>query len=236
MSGSVSSSQPDDGHVENETDSEIDSDPDTDSGEKVNKRVSTDHDLTLSKKTRFDKTKSVCSDVRIPMEQALWHARFAHTSYKRIARVIKDKRIKGVEVNLRKWIEADSLDCNPCSQAKMTKVPLTKVSDNSRARLPNQRMHVDVNGPIKPLELHGEMYTLDVVDEATTLAWLYPLKLREQVYTVLSTHINRVEREFEHKVRLVKYLRSDNGAEFVSTKMEEFLDNKGIKHERPPGE
>ena len=68
MSGSVSSSQPDDGHVENETDSEIDSDPDTDSGEKVNKRVSTDNDLTLSKKTRLDKTKSVCSDVRIPME------------------------------------------------------------------------------------------------------------------------------------------------------------------------
>ena len=167
----------------------------------------------------------------MPLEQSLWHVRFVHCSFRKIERLLHAKKVKGNKVNLKKWVKTHILDCNPCAQAKMTKIPLSKVLKESRAKAPNERIHVDVNGPVNPTGIHKEMYTLDIVDEYSRLMWVYPLKLKEDVYEVLTAHINRIEREFDRKIRVVKYLRSDNGGEFVSDCMMDYMKARGIKHE-----
>jgi IS30 family transposase len=45
---------------------------------------------------------------------------------------------------------------------------------------------------------------------------------------VLKKFVKRVENEFDAKV---KKITSDNGTEFKNTQVEDFVDEKGIKHE-----
>jgi transposase InsO family protein len=51
---------------------------------------------------------------------------------------------------------------------------------------------------------------------------------KSETQEVLKKFLNRAQNKFDAKV---KRIRSDNGTEFKNTKVEDFLDEEGIKHE-----
>ena len=75
----------------------------------------------------------------------------------------------------------------------------------------------------------GAEYFLTFIDNRTRYVWVYPMKHKSEVFDRFLEWKVMVENASGHKL---KVLRTDNGGEFTSTKFEEFLKSKGIRHER----
>jgi len=66
------------------------------------------------------------------------------------------------------------------------------------------------------------------VDDYSRYTWVFFLHDKADTYDTFKKFFTRAENEFELKVKKV---RSDNGSEFRNTRVEEWCDVKGIKHE-----
>jgi len=66
-----------------------------------------------------------------------------------------------------------------------------------------------------------------VVDDYSRYTWVFFLHDKADTYDTFKKFFSRVENEFELKVKKV---RRDIGSEFRNTRVEEWCDEKGIKH------
>nr|XP_016488070.1 PREDICTED: uncharacterized protein LOC107808097 [Nicotiana tabacum] len=76
-------------------------------------------------------------------------------------------------------------------------------------------IHVDLWGPYKLPTTDGSKYFLTVVDDYTRFNWIYLLKLKSDVSTMLQKFIAFVRTQFD---KLIKVIRTYNGTEFVNSK------------------
>jgi transposase InsO family protein len=89
-------------------------------------------------------------------------------------------------------------------------------------------LHVDLFGPIAYISIGGNKYGLVIVDDYYRFTWVFFLQDKSETQKVLKKFFKRTQNEFDAKV---KRIRSDNGIEFRNTQVEDYLDEKGIKHE-----
>ena len=83
-------------------------------------------------------------------------------------------------------------------------------------------------GPTTYRSIGGNCYCLVVVDDYSRYTWVFFLHDKADTYDTFKKFLTRAENEFELKVKKV---RSDNGSEFRNTRVEEWCDEKGTKHE-----
>jgi transposase InsO family protein len=93
---------------------------------------------------------------------------------------------------------------------------------------PLEMLHMDLFDPITYISIGGNKYGLVIVDDYSGFTWVSFLQDKSETQEVLKMFLKRVQNEFDAKV---KKIRSDNGFEFKNTKVEDFLDEEGIKHE-----
>jgi transposase InsO family protein len=93
---------------------------------------------------------------------------------------------------------------------------------------PLELLHMDLFGPTTYRSIGGNCYCLVVVDDYSRYTWVFFLHDKADVCDVFKQFIIKAKNEFELNV---KKMRSDNGSEFKNTRVEEFCDEKGIKHE-----
>ena len=74
----------------------------------------------------------------------------------------------------------------------------------------------------------GAEYFLTFIDDKTCYVWVHPLKQRSEVFDCFLEWTALVDNASGHKL---KVLCTDNVGEFTSTKFEEFLISKGVRHE-----
>lgn len=72
-------------------------------------------------------------------------------------------------------------------------------------------------------------YFLLLVDDASRMAFVYFLKEKNQVLMFFKEFQNMVEKQTGNRI---KNLRTDNGGEFCSQQMEDYLKSKGIIHQK----
>ena len=89
-------------------------------------------------------------------------------------------------------------------------------------------MHTDVAGPFPVNSLGGSRYYLIFVDDFSRYTTIYFLKRKSDVY---SRFVEFYQMCCTWKERPVKFLRSDNGGEFVNKRMNEFCKEKGIQRQ-----
>ncbi|UYV75435.1 hypothetical protein LAZ67_13000260 [Cordylochernes scorpioides] len=82
-----------------------------------------------------------------------------------------------------------------------------------------EKLHIDLCGPMKISTLGGSKYMLTVVDQYTRLFFIEFLRAKDETATRLKRLITRRENE------------TDNGGEFINEDLYQFLTEKGIKHE-----
>ena len=70
-----------------------------------------------------------------------------------------------------------------------------------------------------------------IVDDYSRYTWVFFLHDKSHTCDFFKSFVKRAENEFEQELKKV---RSDNGSEFKNTNVEEFCDEKGIKHEFSP--
>ncbi|GJR28161.1 retrovirus-related pol polyprotein from transposon TNT 1-94 [Tanacetum coccineum] len=84
---------------------------------------------------------------------------------------------------------------------------------------------MDLFGPVSPLSINHEKYTLVIVDEYSRYTWVYFLKKKSHAAKMIMSFIRMVENQNDVKV---KQIRTDNGTEFRNFELESVCDEKGI--------
>ncbi|CAI5997031.1 unnamed protein product [Closterium sp. NIES-64] len=154
----------------------------------------------------------------------MWHERLCHVNFPMLQKLVKDGRLKGLEV---KGAAKEIGSCPTCLETEFTKFPF--ISSTGLAKAPLALVHMDVVGPTRAPSLSGSRYYLIVVDDHTCAVWVYPLKTKGEVAAaVLKEWMPRAQRESGHNVKVI---RTDNGGEFFGTDFEVVLKKKGIQHQ-----
>jgi transposase InsO family protein len=148
----------------------------------------------------------------------LWHHRLAHVGMRNLAKLQKDEHILGLTNVV---FEKDRL-CSACQAGKQVGAhhPTKNIQSSSR---PLKLLHMDLFGPISYISIGGNKYGLVIVHDFSRFTWVFFLQDKSEANEVVKKFIRRVKNEFELKV---KNIRSDNGSEFRSTQVEEFLEKK----------
>jgi transposase InsO family protein len=93
---------------------------------------------------------------------------------------------------------------------------------------PLELLHMNLFGPITYRSIGENSYGLVVLDDYSRYTWVFFLSDKSNVFFILKGFAKRAENEFNFKI---KKIRSDNGSEFKNSKIEDYCDEKGIKHE-----
>ncbi|KAI5954698.1 hypothetical protein KGF54_002474 [Candida jiufengensis] len=123
------------------------------------------------------------------------------------------------------------IQCESCLKGKNFK-SFPKVSVSPATTAPLQLIHTDIAGPFGTAGIHGENVMLIIVDDFTRMKFVFPLKHKSEAAEVIINWINQHERYFTSRGGYrVSSLRSDNGGEFVNSRLQQFCVHHGIKQE-----
>ena len=75
---------------------------------------------------------------------------------------------------------------------------------------------------------HGYSYFVVFLDDRTRMSWIYFLKHKSEVFDVFVNFYNMIPTQFHTSLKI---LRSDNGGEYVSHKMKDFILEHGMLHQ-----
>jgi transposase InsO family protein len=93
---------------------------------------------------------------------------------------------------------------------------------------PLKLLHMNLFVPITYRSNGENSYGLVVLDDYSRYTWVFFLSDKSNVFFILKGFAKRAENKFNFKI---KKIRSDNGSEFKNSKIEDYCDEKGIKHE-----
>ena len=154
----------------------------------------------------------------------LWHKRLGHLGYSSIGPL--SHMVHGIPTKLK--IPTDI--CDTCALVKQTMQPRVS-SKLPRADTYLYRVHTDLCGPMQTRAIGGGRYALLATDEYTGFTLHRILKTKDEVEHYLPLILDEFERDTHLKV---KNLRADNGGEFSSTVLLEYLQNRNIYMEPTP--
>jgi len=145
-----------------------------------------------------------------------WHSRLGHPA---------EKALKLLKSSLG-YSSDESPPCDICHRAKQTREPFP-LSDHKSKSL-GELIHLDVWGPYKVSTREGFKYFLTIVDDFTRAVWVYLLKGKDEVFNNIVVFCNMIKNQFS---KSVKICRTDNGTEFVNSRVNGFFEKEGILHQ-----
>jgi transposase InsO family protein len=118
---------------------------------------------------------------------------------------------------------------NPCALSKSKhKVP-KPVEPKSRDVF--ELIHADVCGPFPNESYGGSKYFLTVIDDFFHFSWVFFLKQKLDTSITLCAFFHHVGSQF---VKKIKRIRSDNGGEYISNELKDFILMSGVIHDLTP--
>nr|GEZ00323.1 Gag-Pol polyprotein [Tanacetum cinerariifolium] len=88
-------------------------------------------------------------------------------------------------------------------------------------------LHMDLCGPMRIESINKKKYILVIVDDYTRFGWVRFLRTKDETPKVIKKFILTTQRALNATVR---YVRTDNGTEFVNKTLIEFFESVGITH------
>ena len=116
--------------------------------------------------------------------------------------------------------------CEICIKGKQTQKPYSTSTTRSKETL--ELIHTDVCGPMRTVSLAGSRYFVTFIDDKSKWCEVYFMKKKSEVPEKFKEYKAMVEKNTGRKIKKV---RSDNGLEYVSHYLDDFLKKAGIKHE-----
>ncbi|GJZ34576.1 retrovirus-related pol polyprotein from transposon TNT 1-94 [Tanacetum coccineum] len=150
----------------------------------------------------------------------LWHKRLSHLNFKNINKLAKQNKVLG----LPSLVYSKDKPCTACEKGKHHRASF-KTKQNFSIRKCLHLLHMDLFGPVSPMSINHEKYTLVIVDEYSRYTWVYFLRKKSQAPEMIMSFIMMVTNQNDVKV---KQIGTDNGTEFKNHKLESFCDEKGI--------
>ena len=158
-----------------------------------------------------------------PHELDLWHQRLGHINENQLLQTVKNSLIKGINLS-----ENDKLKfCEGCVEGKMSLKPFKSVRGIKTTRK-LQLVHSDVCGPMSVQSFTGKLYFVTFIDDYSRCVKVYFIRKKSEVLAKLKEFEAAATNEAGCKIGT---LRTDNGGEYTSRELEDYLKKKGIKHE-----
>ncbi|GJR76157.1 retrovirus-related pol polyprotein from transposon TNT 1-94 [Tanacetum coccineum] len=89
---------------------------------------------------------------------------------------------------------------------------------------------MDLCGPMRTESINGKKYVLVIVDDYTRFGWVRFLRKRDETSQVMRSFIVKTQRALNATVRFV---RTDNGTEFVNKTLDGWFESVGSKASTP---
>ncbi|KAJ9530247.1 hypothetical protein QJQ45_023534 [Haematococcus lacustris] len=162
----------------------------------------------------------------------VWHQRLCHTSYDALARMQSADMVSGVPVTAAQFRAAasDPAVCVGCVKGKQHKnVAFAGPPPNAApVTAPLGLIHMDVCGPMHARARDGSLYVATFLDEHTKLSVVCPSAAKLRCQDTVRTVIEELETQSGYRC---KAIRTDNGTEYVNSRMREYCASKGIVHQ-----
>ncbi|UYV79312.1 hypothetical protein LAZ67_17002102 [Cordylochernes scorpioides] len=153
----------------------------------------------------------------------LWHDRLGHRNIESIKKIRNENLARGLSLNNC----SHSTDCVQCIQGKLTETPFPKKTEY-RATETLQLVHSDICGPLPTNSLSGKRYFITFTDDYSRYTKTYLLKGKDEAYEKIKDYVISAHTEFGKNIQTI---RTDNGREYVNRRVEDFLNQSGIKHQ-----
>ena len=153
----------------------------------------------------------------------IWHQRFGHLGENNLRKLIDSDMV------LNLYCSTKELDfCESCAIGKACSLPFPRHSE-SRATEVLELLHTDVIGPMQTPSIGGAKYIVTFTDDMSRFVWVRFITHKSEVLKKFKALVQQLETATGKKL---KTLRSDCGGEYVSKEFEEFLEEKGILHQK----
>jgi transposase InsO family protein len=116
-------------------------------------------------------------------------------------------------------------ECHTCRISKSKHSVPRPIGTRSTERF--DLIHSDICGPFPHADLDGNRYFLTVIDDYTRFSKVYFLKEKSQAASTIMGFIKYVETQFG---KTIKGIKTDQGGEYISNELTDFLTSKGIEH------
>ncbi len=150
-----------------------------------------------------------------------WHERLGHFNMARL----KDVGAMVNGMNLKEVLLHHV--CEACIESKHQGTFFPK-DETRRASKLLELVHSDVCGPMKTTSRGGARYFVTFIDNFLRKTHVYLLRAKGEVFDKFKEYKALAENQTGMKI---KALRSDNGGEFVSKKLDNFLHECGIQRQ-----
>nr|GEY52409.1 retrovirus-related Pol polyprotein from transposon TNT 1-94 [Tanacetum cinerariifolium] len=90
-------------------------------------------------------------------------------------------------------------------------------------------LQMDLCGPMRVQTINGKKYILVIFDDYSRFTWVKFLRLKDETLEVVIKFLQQIQVGLNKTVR---YIRTDNGTEFVNTTLTEYYERIGIFHQK----
>ena len=191
-------------------------------------------------------TETACAhkETAFVADMNLWHERLAHVHVEGIRNMVRSGVVEGVKIKPTNHLKK----CKGCVYGKASRAPIPK-SSGVRSKSILDLVHTDVCGPFPEESLGGSLYFVTFIDDCSRYAWVYSIASKSDVFATFKKWLATAENMHRRKLRVLtpgkqlrkwmnkestdatlKVLQSDNGGEYLSNQMKEFLEKRGITH------
>ncbi|GJR81019.1 retrovirus-related pol polyprotein from transposon TNT 1-94 [Tanacetum coccineum] len=154
----------------------------------------------------------------------LWHRRLNHLNFGTINDLARKDLVRGLP---RLKFEKDHL-CSACPLGKGQKYSHKPKFENTNLEVLNT-LHMDLCGPMRVQTINGKKYILVIVDDYSRFTWVKFLRSKDETPEFVIKFLKQIQVGLNKTVR---YIRTDNGTEFVNQVLTEYYESVGIFHQK----
>ncbi|GJY38444.1 putative ribonuclease H-like domain-containing protein [Tanacetum coccineum] len=153
----------------------------------------------------------------------LWHRRLNHLNFGTINDLARKDLVRGLP---RLKFEKDHL-CSACQLGKSKKYSHKPKTENTNMEVLHT-LHMDLCGPMRVQSINGKKYILVIVDDYSRFTWVKFLRSKDETPEFVINFLKQIQVGLNKTVR---YIRTDNGTEFVNQVMSKYYEGVGIFHQ-----
>src|SRR5277367_3151728 len=150
-----------------------------------------------------------------------WHRRYGHISTTTLDRISKRGIVDGLSID-QSTIPSNT--CEACIQAKQAHKPFPKEAEN-RSEVPGERVMSDVWGPARVESIGKWRWYISFVDDCTRNGNVLFMKQKSDATGRIKEHLTKIHRHFG---KWPKWMRIDNGKEFMNEEIKKWAAERGI--------
>ncbi|GJX06901.1 putative ribonuclease H-like domain-containing protein [Tanacetum coccineum] len=153
----------------------------------------------------------------------LWHQRLNHLNFGIINDLARKDLVRGLP---RLKFEKDHL-CSACQLGKSKKHTHKPKTENTNLEVLNT-LHMDLCGPMRVQTINGKRYILVIVDDYSRFTWVKFLRSKDETPEVVIKFLKQIQVGLNKTVR---FIRTDNGTEFVNQVLTQYYESVSISHQ-----